>query len=132
MWFEALVEVHHACYCRSNRDDQQKQCQNCESRERAANRNVVVLARGCVHSNELEDEVGHCREVYDDDADLSDVGFAAGKVCGEEEKDDGDGDGGDGEVEFRVGGAGDDDDELDGEAEEEEEVELEERDVDLE
>lgn len=90
-----------------------------------------MLSRGCVHSNQLENKVRHGREIYNDDADLSDVGFAAGEVGGEKEEDDGDRDGGDREVELGVCGAGDDDDELNGEAEEEEEIELEQGDVNL-
>lgn len=132
---EALVEVSCAQACRYDGSDEQQDRDDGEDGESLAGGEVFVdlghVAR-VVHSDELEDEVGHGGEVDDDHDGLAVVGFAAGDEGGEEEETDGDGDRDDGEVELKVGEVRtDDDQELHREREEEEEIELEEGDVDL-
>lgn len=91
-----------------------------------------MLLRPRVHSDQLEDKVGHRTEVYYDDARLAEIPLAACEDRGEQQDDNCDRYRCNGQPEFRIAGSIDDNDELDREAEEEEKVELEQGNVDLE
>ena len=135
MWFEAFIEIARANASSGNGGNKQrnrndsKDCQGFPRRQVLSYFLHVALV---VHAHELEDEVGHGSQIYDDHDCLADVGFATGDKSREEEEADGHRDRDDCEVEFEVGEVrADDDEELDGKCKEEEKVELEESDVNL-
>ena len=135
VWFEAFIEIARANASSGNGGNKQrnrndsKDCQGFPRRQVLSYFLHVALV---IHAHELEDEVGHGREIDDDHNCLTDVRFATGDKCREEEEANGHRDCDDCEVEFEVGEVrAHDDEELHGEGEEEEKVELEESDVNL-
>lgn len=135
VWFEAFIEIARANASsgdgsnkQRNRDDS-KYCQSFPRRQVFI---YFLHVAFVVHAHELEDEVGHGSQIYNDHDCLADVGFATGDEGREEEEADGHRDRDDCEVELEVGEVrADDDEELDGKCKEEEKVELEESDVNL-
>lgn len=133
--FESFVEVARANASSRDGGDKQRNCNDGKHCQGLSRGQVLVdffHVAFVVHAHELEDEVGHGREVDDDHDCLTDVRFATGDKGCEEEEADGHGDGDDCEVEFKVGEVrANDNEELYGEGEEEEKVEFEESDVNL-
>jgi len=135
VWFEAFIEIARANASSGNGGNKQrnrndsKDCQGFPRRQVLGYFLHVALV---IHAHELEDEVGHGREIDDDHNCLTDVRFATGDKGREEEEADGYRDRYDGEVEFEIGEVrAHNYEELHGEGEEEEKVELEESDVNL-
>ena len=131
MVLQPLAKVGHADKSVDNRQDDQDNRHDGESRQTASHGEVVRLVGLLVNPDKLEEEVGQAGKVEADDGHHPHFDLAAGEEGGAEEDGDGDGNGGYGEGELDVGLAGYDDEELDCEAEEEEEVELEEGNVNL-
>jgi len=130
---EALVEVVCAHAGDNNGEDEQEDGEHSEGSQGLACWLVVLLAVevGNVHADELEQEVAHGDEVYDDDGDHASDGFTSDPPSGREQEEEGYDQGDGREGSFDWGRLLDDNEELDCEGEEEEEVELEESDVNL-
>jgi len=94
----------------------------------------ILRERGrCVHSVQLEAEVGHGREEKQDNDDHAEGGFPSDEPGRTDQDKDGHGDGDDGQIEFSIMIVQrNNDQELDGETEEEKEIKFQQSNVDLE